>query len=75
MVLAYALPEPVVAGTVIIPEPAANGGGTSDVLRFTDSTGILSGVTDAGHDDNDLLLRFACPVTRRQPAWRTLGFP
>jgi hypothetical protein len=42
-VLAYALPEPVVAGTVIIPEP---GGGTSDVLRFTDSTGRLSGVTD-----------------------------
>ena len=47
MVLAYALPEPVVAGTVIIPEPAASGGGTSDVLRFTDSTGILSGVTAA----------------------------
>ena len=46
MVLAYALPEPVVAGTVIIPEPAADGGGISDVLRFTDSTGILSGVTN-----------------------------
>ena len=42
-VLAYALPESVVAGTIIIPEP---GGGTSDVLRFTDSTGKLSGVTD-----------------------------
>src|SRR3954454_21373415 len=35
-VLAYALPEPVVAGTVIISEP---GGGTSDVLRFTDASG------------------------------------
>ena len=45
-VLAYALPEPVVAGTVIIPEP---GGGTSDVLRFTDSTdGRLTGVTGLG---------------------------
>ena len=42
-VLAYHLPEPVVAGTVIIPEP---GGGTSDAIRFTDSTGRLSGVTD-----------------------------
>lgn len=42
-VLAYALPEPVVAGTVIIPEPT---GGISDVLRFTDATGRLTGVTD-----------------------------
>jgi hypothetical protein len=42
-VLAYALPEPVVAGTVLISEPT---GGTSDVLRFTDATGRLTGVTD-----------------------------
>src|SRR4051794_37323776 len=42
-VLAYHLPEPVVAGTVIIPEP---GGGTGDALRFTDNTGRLTGVTD-----------------------------
>src|SRR4051794_3761269 len=46
LVLAFALPEPVVAGTVIIPEPAASGGGTSDVLRFTDATGKLTGVTN-----------------------------
>ena len=46
MVLAYALPEPVVAGTVIIPEPAADGGGISDVIRFTDANGTLSGITD-----------------------------
>jgi len=42
-VLAYALPEPVVAGTVLIPEP---GGGTGDAIRFTDATGRLTGVTD-----------------------------
>jgi hypothetical protein len=42
-VLTFLLPEPVVAGTVIISEP---GGGTSDVLRFTDASGKLTGVTD-----------------------------
>ncbi len=39
-VLAYALPEPVVSGTVTIQEP---GGGLSDALRFTDSGGIIDG--------------------------------
>ncbi len=45
-VLSFALPEPVVAGTVKISEPGA-GDVLSDVLRFTDATGKLTGVTDA----------------------------
>jgi len=44
-VLAYLLGEPVVSGTVIIPEPS---GGISDVLRFTDATGIISGGATIG---------------------------
>jgi hypothetical protein len=48
-VLTYLLPEPVVSGTVEIPEPAADGGGISDALRFTDATGIIDGgATGAG---------------------------
>jgi hypothetical protein len=43
-VLAYALPEPVITGTLSILEPATLGGGISDVLRFTDATGTISGV-------------------------------
>jgi hypothetical protein len=39
-VLTYLLPEPVVTGDVEIPEPD---GGLSDVLRFTDAAGTLSG--------------------------------
>jgi hypothetical protein len=42
-VLVYKLPEPVIAGDVIINEPGTSG--WSDVLRFTDKSGILSGVT------------------------------
>jgi len=48
-VQAYSLPEPVVAGTVIIFEPGPDGKPTdviSDVLRFTDATGRLTGATD-----------------------------
>jgi hypothetical protein len=44
MVLVYQLPEPVVAGDVIINEPNTSGA-WSDVLRFTDATGILRGIT------------------------------
>jgi hypothetical protein len=44
LVLVYKLPEPVIAGDVIITEPNASGA-SSDVLRFTDSTGRLTGVT------------------------------
>ena len=36
LVLAFTLPEPVVAGTLIVTEP---GGGISDILRFTDKDG------------------------------------
>jgi hypothetical protein len=44
-VLTYLLPptEPVITGTVEIPEPLADGGGISDALRFTNATGIIDG--------------------------------
>ena len=47
--LTFTLPEPVVAGTVIIFEPGPDGRPTdviSDVLRFTDDTGRCTGVTN-----------------------------
>jgi hypothetical protein len=48
-VLAYSLPEAVITGTVSIFEPAALGGGISEVLRFTDAAGTISGAaTGAG---------------------------
>jgi hypothetical protein len=48
-VLAYPLPEPVITGTVSILEPAALGGGISEVLRFSDAVGTISGAaTGAG---------------------------
>ena len=46
LVLTYLLPEPVVRGDVLLSEPGTNI--ISDVLRFTDDTGLLRGVTGAG---------------------------
>jgi len=46
LVLAYSLPEPVVTGSIEILDPD---GSISDVLRFTDAAGTISGVaTGAG---------------------------
>jgi len=45
--LIYALPQAVVAGFVTFTEPAASGGGMSEVLWFTDAAGHTSGITDA----------------------------
>jgi len=42
-VLAYTLPEPVVAGTVSFTEPGSTN--PSDWLRFTNAAGVVSGVT------------------------------
>lgn len=71
LVLAYSLPEPVVAGTVIIPEP---GGGISDVLRFTDATGRLVGVTDAASTIMIFYSDLPEPGEANPPAADT-GFP
>jgi hypothetical protein len=42
LALIYDLPEPVISGDVSFSEPAP-GTGISDWLRFTDSTGVISG--------------------------------
>jgi hypothetical protein len=42
MVLAFALPEPVITGTVSFTEP---GGGVSDWLRFTNAAGVVNGAS------------------------------
>ena len=44
-VLTYLLPEPVITGTVEVPEP---GGGISDVLRFASATGVIDGSSSCG---------------------------
>jgi hypothetical protein len=43
LVLTYLLPSVVAAGDVEISEPAASGGGLSDVIRFTNANGALVG--------------------------------
>jgi hypothetical protein len=49
MVLTYLLPQSVYSGTVEILDPASQGGGISDALRFTDASGTISGApTGAG---------------------------
>lgn len=45
LVLAYPLPESVITGTVMTPEPAAKGVGIGGALRFTDAAGTISGAT------------------------------
>ena len=47
LVLTYFLPQPVVSGTILIPETA--GGATGDAIRFTDNTGAFgASITGAG---------------------------
>jgi hypothetical protein len=56
-VLIYKLPEPVISGDAMFTEPGLTGpcssagtSGCSDILRFTDNTGVINGgVTSAGH--------------------------
>lgn len=43
MVLTYMLPSLVAAGDVSVSEPIVSGGGLSDVIRFTNANGALSG--------------------------------
>jgi len=73
-VLTFALPEPVVAGTVIISEP---GGGTtpSDVLRFTDATGRLTGVTDPATTRMIFYSDLPGPGDPTPPPLADTGFP
>ena len=55
-VLAFTLPEPVVSGTVIVTEPS---GGNSEVVRFTNANGVLSGAATGGVGTTSLMLFYS----------------